>query len=261
MSMTGAIKTERQGYVSIVTIDRPAKLNAFTIEMYRSFGEVFRSISNDESIRCVLLKAEGERAFSVGSDIDEFRQSLGQPERQIKETRIGREALDALNACPHPIVVAVKGVCVGGGLEIAAGCDIRVASVDSRFGIPVKNLGMHAEIEDLVSMCRAMGLNICLDLLLTGRMLEAEEALAHGFVHRLVDPPLADQTAMTVATEIAEGAPLAARWHKHALRALAQNALNVTDLAEEALRCYRQSDFAEGCAAFSERRKPVFVGS
>lgn len=261
MSMTGAIRTDRQGNLSVITIDRPAKLNAFTIQMYQAFGEAFREISVDETIRCVLLRADGERAFCVGSDIEEFRRSLGQPERQVEETRIGRDAVDVMNSCPHPIVVAVKGVCVGGGLQIASGCDIRVAAADSRFGIPIKSLGMHAEIEDLASMCRALGPNICLDLLLTGRMLEAEEALANGFIHRLAKASLVDETAMSLAQQIAEGAPLAARWHKRAIRALSESSEKAAGLADEALRCYRQNDFTEGCRAFNEKRKPVFVGT
>jgi len=261
MNAAGEIKTERQGHIFSVTIDRPAKLNAFTIQMYQAFGEVFHDISNDESIRCVLLRSEGYRAFCVGSDIDEFRESLGEPGHQIKEARMGRNALDIMNACPHPIVVAIKGVCVGGGLEIASGCDIRVAAKDSRYGIPIKNLGMHAEIEDLETMVRALGSNMCLDLLLTGRMLEAEEALVNGFIHRLIDPLLVDGTAMSIANEIATGAPLAARWHKRAIRAFAKDAGNTSNMAEEALHCYRHRDFAEGCAAFIEKREPMFNGS
>ena len=261
MNTMGVIRTERRGHVAVVTIDRPTKLNAFTMEMYRDLGAAFQSISDDESVRCVLLRAVGERAFSVGSDIGEFNRSLGQPERQLENTRVGRSALDLLNACPHPIVVAVEGLCVGGGLQVAAGCDIRVAATGSRFGIPIKNLGMHAEIEELGTMVAAMGPKVCLDLLLTGRMMEAEETLARGFIHRLVEPSKLQETASSLAVEIAEGAPLAARWHKRAIRALAGTTDSAGHLAEQALRCFGQRDFAEGCAAFTEKRKPVFVGT
>lgn len=261
MTSTGFIRTERHGQVVAVTIDRPAKLNAFTTEMYRSFGTVFRNISEDSSARCVLLRAEGTRAFSVGSDIGQFRRSLGQPKRQRAESRVGREALDAMTSCPQPIVVAVNGLSVGGGLQIAAAGDIRVASGDSRFGIPIRTLGMHAEIEDLATMRRALGESLCLDLLLTGRLLEADEALACGFLHRLVESARLEEAALSLAGDIADGAPLAARWHKRALRALAEDPGSAGELREEALLCYGHSDFAEGCAAFGEKRKPVFVGA
>ena len=102
---------------------------------------------------------------------------------------------------------------------------------------------MHAEIEDLESMIPAMGSNLCLDLLLSERNLEAEKAPARGSVHRLVEPFLVEETAHSLAGEIADGAPLAARWHKRVLRTLAGNAENASHLAEEALRCYSQSDF------------------
>ncbi|MCP4377815.1 MAG: enoyl-CoA hydratase/isomerase family protein [bacterium] len=250
---------DRQGDLAIVTIDRPEKLNAFTNAMYQSFSTIFRGLSGDNSVRCILIQATGNRAFCVGSDIGEFNASIDKPDRQIAETRIGREAMDALTDCPQPIVGAIEGNCVGGGFQIACACDLRVAGQSSHFGIPIKKLGMHAEIEDLETMYHALGQSLCLDLLLSGRMMGAVEAEKRGFVNYLAAPGTARDEAMSLAVCIAEGAPLAARWHKQALREIVRGS-PLEQLANQALECYRHEDFIEGCAAFDEKRKPDFKG-
>ncbi len=260
MSATELLTAEQRGPLLVVTINRPAKLNAFTNAMYARFGEIFRDAAGDTAVRCVLLRAAGDRAFCVGSDIGEFNAAMGQPEKQVAETRIGRAAADAMAACPHPIVAAIKGVCAGGGLQLATLCDLRVASDNAAFSIPIKKLNMYAEIEDLAAMHRTLGLNLCMDLLLSGRAMGAEEALRRGFLHRTCPLESVDQTARALAEEIAAGAPLAARWHKKALRLLSESPVDFSVLGQEALACYGQRDFAEGCAAFAEKRPPVFKG-
>ncbi len=259
MGADGKILMRRQGDLAIVKIDRPEKLNAFTNDMYRSFFEIFRGLSGDNSIRCILIQATGDRAFCVGSDIGEFRASINQPDRQIAETRVGREAMDMLTDCPQPIVGAIEGDCVGGGFQIACACDLRVASQSSRFGIPIKKLGMQAEIEDLETMYYALGQSLCLDLLLSGRMMGAAEAEKRGFINYLTVPGSARDEALSLAVGIAEGAPLAARWHKRALREIVRGS-PLKQLAGQALECYHHEDFIEGCAAFEEKRKPDFKG-
>ncbi len=259
--MADHIISQRDGDILTVTIDRPQKLNAFTNDMYRAFGEVFLAATNDTAVRCILLRASGERAFCVGSDIAEFNATLGQPDRQIADTRIGRAAMDAMAACPHPIIGALQGVCVGGGLQIATLCDLRLATENTRFGIPIKSLGMLAEVEDLQAMHRTLGSGLCLDLLLTGRMMTAEEASDCGFVHRLCMADQLESSAAELARTVATGAPLAARWHKKALRALSEPSTDMRPLVEEALACYRHRDFAEGCAAFAKKCFPYFTGT
>jgi len=259
--MTDHILSQRKDGILTVTIKRPEKLNAFTNDMYRTFGEVFLDASDDPSLRCILVQASGDRAFCVGSDIAEFNATLGQPDRQIAETRIGRQAMDAMDACPHPIIGALQGACIGGGLEIATLCDLRIATDTARFGIPIKGLNMHAEIEDLAAMDRTLGASLCLDLLLTGRMMEASEAHDRGFVHRVCAADHLNELVDEMAQTVASGAPLAARWHKKALRALHQPSADLYQLTNEALACYHHNDFAEGCAAFAEKRAPNFTGT
>ena len=295
----GQVLCARIDGIAKVTIDRPQKLNAFTHAMYRGFREILDTISADTSIRCVMLMGAGNRAFCVGSGIGEFETALGDPDRQIAEARVGRAAVDALLACPHPVVASINGACLGGGLELAAACDLRIAGATSWFGLPllacphpvvasingaclggglelaaacdlriagatswfglpVKSLGMFAELEDLQALVVTVGRNLTADLLLTGRRLEAREARERGFLSRLVGDRDVERAAVALAQEIAVGAPLAARWHKRALRLISAAGAIEAEVFREAHACYATADFAEGARAFLEKRAPRF---
>lgn len=237
-----------------VALARAAKLNAMTTRMYRQMAEIFTGIAERRDVRCVLLRGADARAFCAGGDIGEFAASIGDEAALRRSAEIGRAATDGLIGCPAPVVAAISGPCFGGGLQFAAACDLRIAAPDATFGVPVKKLGMRAEVEDLHVLLRALGANLSLDLLLTGRTASAAELQARGVLQEIVDDPVA--RARDVARAIAAGAPEAARWHKAALRAL--SAPSVAPPVEAALACYASAEFAEGCAAFMAKRAPVF---
>lgn len=251
----GAVYAEAgEGGVVEVVLDRPAKLNAMTSAMYRDFAEIFEGIASDSAVRCVILRGADARAFCVGSDIAEFAASIGDENALLDAAEIGRRAGDALLDCPVPVVAVISGACFGGGLQFACACDLRFAAPSASFGIPVKDLGMRAELPDLRAMLRALGGPLCLDLLLTGRTADAAEMSARGFLHALTDTPVI--AARLAARQIASGAPSAARWHKRAVLALLEG--RAGQLPDEARDCYSAREFDEGCAAFVEKRRPVF---
>jgi enoyl-CoA hydratase len=250
----------REGAIATVTFDRAEKHNAFTLPMYGRLGAVFDELSGDESVRCVVLQGAGGRAFSAGSDIGEFDASrAGANEAKEYADFVNRET-DKVWRCPHPTVARIQGVCVGGGLEIAAMCDVRIASTDSRFGIPVNRVGLTVDYHELGLLSELIGRRNSLELLIEGRIIGAEEAVAKGLVSRLVPPDGLAAEVDSSARRIAEAAPLVNRWHKKFVRRLGDTRPLDSSEANEAFRCFESEDYRIGTTAFAAKRKPAFVG-
>ena len=212
--MTASILTRRDGDIATVVLSHPGKLNALTVAMWEAFAVAMREISADEAVRCVVLRGEGEQAFAAGADIREFaavRNTREQGETYHRELVYG--ALRAVAECRHPTVAMIHGPCVGGGLEIACQCDIRIAGESARFGVPINRLGFCIAYDELEAVLPVVGRAAALEMLLEGRVWDAREAYDKGLLARVVtDDRLSEEVAAT-ARRIADGAPLVARWH------------------------------------------------
>jgi enoyl-CoA hydratase len=258
--MTEQVRVERDGAIATVVLNRPEKLNALTRDMWQGLGGAIAALSADDDLRCVIVRGAGEKAFSPGNDIGEFATARANKVQAIEYGRIMHRTAVALAACRHPLVAQIHGICVGGGLEIAALCDLRICGESSRFGAPIKNLGLVMAYPEMAPLANLVGRAIALEILLEGRVFGAGEAKEKGLVTRVV--PDADVAAETRATaeRIAEGAPLVARWHKKFARRLADpRALTDAEL-DECFDCFETEDFREGYAAFLAKRKPQFRG-
>ncbi len=258
--MDGKIALDRDGHVATVTMDRPAKLNALTVGMYEALGETMRQLSCEDGVRVVLLRGAGDRAFCSGSDIGDFDDTRSGVEQAKDYARRTNGAIRAIRDCPHPVVAAISGICVGGGLEIAALCDLRIASDDSRFGVPANRLGLTIDYDELAMLADVTGRRSALEILLEGRIFDAQEALRRNLVSRVVPrADLEDEVAATVG-RVASAAPLVNRWHKAFVRRLE----DPTPLSKEELQvpydCYNTADYLEGTKAFTEKRRPNFKG-
>lgn len=258
--MSETILVEREGGLVTVTLNRPAKLNAMTMEMYRRFGETFDVLNADDAVRCVIVRGAGDRAFCPGSDIAEFDEVRTGIDKAKEYARFTMDATLKLYDCPHPTVALIQGVCVGGGLEIAAMCDFRLCGRSSRFGIPINRLGLTVDYDELEILTRLIGPAATLELLLEGRVFGADEALSMGLVGRVVDDEKVEAEAYDLAGRIAAGAPLVNRWHKKFVRRLARPGSPSNDEREEAYACYETEDFRIGCAAFEAKETPEFKG-
>jgi len=253
------VRIEKQDVIAIVTLANPGKLNALNVAMWEALAQTFRKLSEDESLRCVIVRGD-DGNFAAGADIDEFatvRSTMAQGMRYHTET-VGN-ALRAIAECLHPTIAAVEGVCVGGGLEIACACDIRIAAPTARFGIPINRLGFPLAPGELQHLLHLVGKAAALEMLLEGRVFDAAEAKDKGLVNRIVDdvPGEARQTAL----RIAQGAPLAARMNKKLVRRLAPQpeALSEEELLD-AFSFFATQDYREGVQTFLSKRKPVFSG-
>jgi enoyl-CoA hydratase len=258
--MGDILLTPRDAGIVTLTLNRPDKLNALTKQMWKALGEALDGLEADDGVRCIVLRGAGERAFSPGNDIAEFEAERADAAQARAYGALMHGTLAALRACRHPTLALVHGVCVGGGLEIAAACDLRVCGESSRFGVPVARLGLvmaHIEMEALLALA---GRASTLEILLEGRILDAREALAKGLVTRVVPDAEVDQEAYAAARRIAEGAPLVHRWHKKFLRALEEGRPLTEAERDEAFACFDTRDFAEGRRAFLAKSKPRFEG-
>ncbi|MFL5299303.1 MAG: enoyl-CoA hydratase/isomerase family protein [Anaeromyxobacteraceae bacterium] len=259
--MSEILLEERGGDgVVTLTLHRPAKLNALTKPLWRELGDALRALDADEGVRCVVLRGAGERAFSPGNDISEFEAERSNAAQARAYGALMHDTLGALRGCRHPTLALIHGVCVGGGLELAACCDVRLCGAGSRFGVPVARLGLvmaHAELEALLGL---VGRATALEILLEGRILDAAEALAKGLVTRVVPDARLDEEAREAAQRIAAGAPLVHRWHKAFLRALEERRPLSAAERDEAYACFDTRDFAEGRRAFLAKETPRFEG-
>ena len=254
------ILVQRQEELATVVLNRPHKLNALTKSMWRRLGEVMRELSADDSLRCIVLRGAGDKSFAPGNDISEFENERSNVAQARAYGEIHHEALSALYECRHPMLALIKGICVGGGLEIAALCDMRVCGASSRLGIPINRLGLvigHREMQGLLSL---VGKAVTLEILLEGRVFNAEEAKEKGLVNRVVPDDEVEDEAYATARRIADGAPLVARWHKQFVRRLADPAPLTAEELDQAYACYDTEDFRIGYQSFLAKTQAKFRG-
>jgi enoyl-CoA hydratase/carnithine racemase len=228
--------------------------------MWRMLGDAFEALSADGSVRCVVVRGAGERAFSPGNDISEFATQRSNKAQAIDYGRDMHRTANAIAACPHPVVARIHGICVGGGLEIAALADLRICGASSRFGAPIKNLGLVMAYAEMAPLVRLLGESVALEVLLEGRIFDAAEAKDKGLVTRVVPDDRVGAEVDETVRRIAEGAPLVARWHKKFARRLADpRPLSDAEL-DECFDCFDTEDFRTGYAAFLAKAKPAFRG-
>jgi enoyl-CoA hydratase/carnithine racemase len=258
--MSDGVLVARDGPVATVTLNKPERLNALDKGMWRALGEIFRDLDRDESLRCVVLRGAGDRAFAAGADIAEFATERANVEQAREYDRVVHPVLEAIARCRHPVVAMIRGACVGGGLEVAAVCDLRICGESSRFGIPVKNLGLVVAYGELQGLIDLVGRAAALEIVLEGRVFGAQEAKDKGLVNRVVPDDKVEEETAAMVGRIAEGAPLVARWHKRFARRLADPRPLTPEEYDESFACFGTEDYRIGYRAFLAKGKPDFRG-
>ena len=258
--MTDSILVERDGAIATVVLNQPAKLNAMNKAMWAGLAAAMSALSADAGVRCVIVRGAGDKAFCPGADIGEFERERSNADQAAEYGRVIQSAVTAMWNCPHPVVAQIHGVCVGGGLLVASLCDIRICGESSRFGVPVRNLGLVEAYAEMAPLVRLAGADIALEILLEGRVFGAAEAREKRLVTRVVPDGEVAAEARASATRIAEGAPLVARWHKKFARRLLDPRPISQEEERECYECFDTEDFRIGWAAFLAKHKPTFVG-
>jgi enoyl-CoA hydratase/carnithine racemase len=253
------VLTERDGAVVRLTLNRPERRNALDRAMWQALETAIRVVSAEDNVRCVVVAGAGD-AFAAGADLAEFEHERWTPEQAETYGQLMVATLDAIRECPHPTIAAIRGTCMGAGLEIAVCCDLRIAAASAKFGAPIQKIGVVMPWPELALFVQLIGPAATLEMLLEGRIWSADEAMAKGLVTRTVgDAAFEDEIALTVV-RVASGAPQSHRLHKRMVRRLGDT--QPLDPAEfrEAYDAVSFDDYREGIRAFLEKRKPAFRG-
>lgn len=254
-----SVLVRRTEAIATVTLNRPDKLNALDLATWRRLAEVMGELGEDGSLRCVVLTGAGE-AFAAGADISKFATERDTIEKARVYGEAEHSAVMAVAESRHPTLAMIRGVCVGGGLEIAAACDMRICGVSSRFGVPINRLGLTMAYGELAFFLRLVGRAAALEVLLEGRVVDAGRAREMGLVNRVVDDAEVEREAYATAERIAAGAPLVNRWHKKFVARLESGERLTDEDLTEGYAAFATEDYQIGYRAFLAKEKPRFEG-
>ncbi|HWJ04027.1 MAG TPA: enoyl-CoA hydratase-related protein [Verrucomicrobiae bacterium] len=251
---------EREGAIATVTINRPKALNALNSEVLMELSEVFSAFATDPEVGVVILTGAGEKAFVAGADITQMKDLSAMEARQF--AALGQAATNLIENLPQPVIVAINGFALGGGCEIAMACDIRVASENARLGQPEVTLGVTAGFGGTQRLPRLVGRGKAKEILYTGDMYSAKEALEIGLVDRVVPAAELREYCLNLANKILSRSPVAVRLTKTAVnKGLDMDLANALGYEAEIFAlCFATGDQKEGMTAFVEKRKPDFPG-
>jgi enoyl-CoA hydratase/carnithine racemase len=248
--------------VGWITLNQPEKRNAISLAMWQALGEAATAFAADDAVRVVVMRGAGGRSFAAGADISEFESQRANAEQKARYGEVAAAGRAGLGALDKPLVAMIQGFCIGGGLALALGADVRFASSDSRFAIPAARLGLGYDYAGVAALARLVGPSVAKDMLFSARKLDADEALRIGLVNTVVAPEaLADHVSQWAA-RVAANAPLTVRTAKAAVGVFERYSRvpGAEAIAEMVDRCYDSADYAEGRRAFMEKREPRFQG-
>lgn len=260
-SGAGHVRLSIEDAVATVTLDHPGRLNAITVAMWGELTQIFSRLSADDSLRCVVIRGAGGH-FAAGADIREFpRVRADQDSVMAYHRQTLAPALRAVADCVHPVVAAIEGVCVGGGLEIASRCDLRLAARGARFGAPINRLGFPMAPDEMRGLLELAGRAVTLEILLEGRVFDADEALSKGLLTRVVAADALESELTATVARLYAGAPLAARLNKWTAARLAGDPAPLSNAEWQACFAYADGpDHRQGVQAFLQGAAPVFTG-
>jgi enoyl-CoA hydratase len=256
---TNELLYERRGAVALLTFNRPEARNALTWAMYEGLYDCCEHVDADDRVRVLVLRGAGDKAFVAGTDISQF-QAFSTPEDALNYERNNNKYAGRLERVTKPTIAMIRGACVGGGAAFALCCDIRLASPDVRFGVPIsRTLGNILSTQNFVRLVSLIGPARTKDLIFTARLIGAEEGRAAGVFNEIVEADALEGRTLQLAEQIAANAPLTIRAAKLAVQRIVDK-LKLEESEDLVLMCYMSEDFHEGVSAFLEKRKPRWKG-
>ena len=263
MSDTDKMLSRRDGRIGYLIFNNPERHNAVSLEMWAKTAEILDGFAKDEEVRVVVVTGAGGKAFVSGADISEFGEKRGSREATLAYNALVEKASDRLLSCSKPTIAMIQGYCIGGGLAISLCCDLRIASENSRFGVPAAKLGLGYAYPGIKRLADVVGPSFAKEIFFTARQLDAAEALQMGLINRVRPTDELEAYVTNYAAMIGGNAPLTVGAVKLCVGEYAKDP-ETRDLkvCQEAVdRCFASADYIEGRTAFMEKRKPVFRGA
>ena len=240
--------------------NNPERRNAVSLDMWQAIPEVLGAFGADDAIRVVVLAGAGDKAFVSGADISQFEKERSSAETVAHYDEIGEKAQTRLKNFDKPVIAMIRGYCIGGGLNIANLCDLRIAADDARFGIPAAKMGLGYKASSMKHLVDIVGAAFAREIMITARQFSAEEAKLMGLVHKVVPVAELEKTTREYCDMIAANAPLTMRAAKRIIREVVTNDYDAAACQAWVKECFDSDDYREGRRAFMEKRKPVFKG-
>ena len=261
VSGTERVKSWVDGNVLHIRFNNPAKHNALSVDMWEAVPQLLAKAAKDDNVRVVVLSGEGGKSFISGADISQFEDMRAAKEAVKRYEAMAEAALQGIYEFEKPTVACISGYCIGGGVNVAISCDIRIASSNSVFSVPASRLGLGYRYSAMKNLTQLVGPGFAKDIFFTGRRLDAAEALRIGLINRVAEAQGLDALLAEYTTAIGTGAPLTIKAGKRIIRDVLKRDDADMELAKKLiLDCFESEDYAEGRKAFMEKRKPAFKG-
>ena len=261
-TQTERVKTWLDGAVLHIRFNNPAKHNALSMDMWEAVPPLLERAGKDDDVRMVVFSGEGTKSFISGADISQFEDLRAAKEAVKRYEQVAEAALQGIHEFGKPTVACIRGYCIGGGVNVAISCDIRVASSDSVFSVPATRLGLGYRFSAMKNLTDLVGPGYAKDIFFTARRLDAAEALRIGLVNRVSEPEGLEALLEEYTRAITTGAPLTIKAGKRIIREVLKpdSEIDMETCRRLILDCFESEDYAEGRRAFMEKRKPVFKG-
>lgn len=261
--MVGTVQGRKDGPIGWVTVDNQQRHNAMSYEMWEAIPAVLQDMERDPSVRVVVLRGAGDRAFVSGADISEFDEKRGTADAVKQYDLTSKAAQKRLRNFAKPTIAMIRGYCIGGGLALALECDLRIAADDAKFGIPAARLGLGYNFDGINHLTKIVGPARAKEIFFTARRFTASEAYQMGLINTVVAASDLETHTVHYATTIAENAPLTIRAAKCAIdEAMKEETSRDVDKVQALVdACFASRDYIEGRQAFKEKRRPNFRGA
>jgi len=258
----GKMLAAKEEGIGLITFNQPEKRNAMSLEMWTGLGEILDEFADDGAVRVVILTGAGNKAFVSGADISQFEKNRSNANAQQEYERLAGVGRGKYAAFPKPIIARIRGFCLGGGLAIAMQADLRIAAVDSQFGIPAAKLSIAYAPDSVKRLIDLVGPAHARMILYTARRIDAAEAERIGLINQMVADEDLNDTVLEIARTIADNAPLSVAASKLTINEMLKDPdkRDVAAMKRMMQTCFDSADFKEGRTAFMEKRAPRWVG-